>query len=753
MQGPEKSFEAGSNANARLRDVADSSTADLSYSSESRSDDVLQTAAMRSGFFSAAARWSASGSSGLSGPWLFARDLCLVGLVAATVFFTNLGGAKLWDRDEPRNAGCALEMLQRNDWVTPMFNGELRGQKPILTYWLIMSATAVFGPGEWSARFWSALLGVGTVVVTYTWVSHLFFASLARWAALILSTTLMFTVASRAATPDAPLIFLSTSSLALYIVLTFRRIATIDDIEVNPWAELQRHSLASRLRHPGRWFPQGWGAIAIYSVMSLGVLAKGPVAVVLPTIIIGLFILIQRAEFEALRVRQQADTSSRGRGQWLGAVVAIASPARFFSTVWRMQPWWIAVTVAVIAAPWFIWVGARTDGEFLNLFFFREHLERATTAMEGHRGGPWFYPVAIVIGVFPWSILVVPTALALWRLRQQTDLKSEVIGRDSSGSQQNAEKHNRDSEASVDLADRPVNPSWSVWAFPLVWVGLQITVFSLASTKLPSYVTPCYSALAALLAILPTRLEQGRYDLKGIWMRAGFATWLLVGGVLVVGLHWTLTSYLQWPISWVPAIGGALIFPGLLAWYFWEQQETKRVAVTLLVGAWLFIFPTFAAVTDYVSGFRTIDDLWQTVQENRADRVLLVGYRDLESTWVYYAGQPIFELDPDGASGATTTVASSSSVVDPADKDPIARDAEWQVKPRISPADLVRHYPDSFIVTPEPYVQELLSKLPANYRALDRRPDFLGKHQIVLIGRLPEERVAKRLETTDTQTR
>ena len=57
--------------------------------------------------------------------------------VASTVFFTSLGKARLWDRDEPRNAGCAVEMMQRGDLIVPIFNDELRHQKPALLLSLI----------------------------------------------------------------------------------------------------------------------------------------------------------------------------------------------------------------------------------------------------------------------------------------------------------------------------------------------------------------------------------------------------------------------------------------------------------------------------------------------------------------------------------------------------------------------------------------------------------------------------------------
>jgi len=107
------------------------------------------------------------------------RDWVKFGLpaifAAAVVFFFNLGGPRLWDRDEPRNAGCAWEMIQRGDWVTPYFNGQIRDHKPVLLYWFMMSAYAVFGVNEFAARFWSALLGVGSVALTFDlarrWVS------------------------------------------------------------------------------------------------------------------------------------------------------------------------------------------------------------------------------------------------------------------------------------------------------------------------------------------------------------------------------------------------------------------------------------------------------------------------------------------------------------------------------------------------------------------------------------------------------
>src|SRR6185295_18687980 len=63
----------------------------------------------------------------------------------------------LWDRDEPRFAQAAVEMLSSGDWLVPTFNGELRADKPIFSYWWMATAVRAFGSSEWSLRACSLL--------------------------------------------------------------------------------------------------------------------------------------------------------------------------------------------------------------------------------------------------------------------------------------------------------------------------------------------------------------------------------------------------------------------------------------------------------------------------------------------------------------------------------------------------------------------------------------------------------------------
>src|SRR5262245_65129288 len=157
---------------------------------------------------------------------------------------SNLGGPRLWDRDEPRNAGCAREMLAANNWVVPIFNGELRAHKPVLLYWCIMASYLGLGVNELAARLPSALCAIGSVICVYRMGRRLFGPRAGLWAGIALATSLMFVVAGRAATPDALLIFCITLALTIYVFGTFRpRFETTTD---DALPQLHSSSLAPR---------------------------------------------------------------------------------------------------------------------------------------------------------------------------------------------------------------------------------------------------------------------------------------------------------------------------------------------------------------------------------------------------------------------------------------------------------------------------------------------------------------------------
>jgi 4-amino-4-deoxy-L-arabinose transferase-like glycosyltransferase len=322
------------------------------------------------------------------------RHCCGIALVAATVFFANLGGATLWDDDEPRNAQCAQEMLARGDAIVPTFNQELRTDKPVLLYWLMMGAYQVLGVSEFSARFWSALLAVGTCLVTYALGCRLVRPAAGFWAALAMATCLMFGVTGRAATPDSALIFLTALALWAYAALVLP-------------------SSRPGTRAPLRAHLPVWGA------MGLAVLAKGPVGVVLPLGVLVVFWWLELLGNNPPQARQHDSWQARA----LRLLELLVRPGPWLRGAWQVRPIAALLVVLAVALPWYVAVGFQTDGKWLAGFLGKHNLDRFLAPMERH-GGPFFYYLpAVIIGFFPWSVFFPVAVIHLARnLRRASPL-------------------------------------------------------------------------------------------------------------------------------------------------------------------------------------------------------------------------------------------------------------------------------------------------------------------------------------------
>ena len=96
-------------------------------------------------------------------------EAAVVGLLALALNLVGNGRISLWDRDEPRYAGCTREMRASGDWIHPTFNAEPRYHKPVLIYWLMLAGTAVGGDNPFGARLVSALAGTCTVLLVWAW--------------------------------------------------------------------------------------------------------------------------------------------------------------------------------------------------------------------------------------------------------------------------------------------------------------------------------------------------------------------------------------------------------------------------------------------------------------------------------------------------------------------------------------------------------------------------------------------------------
>lgn len=301
---------------------------------------------------------------------IYKQPLFWLLLICAVNFFAFLGGHSLWDVDEPNNAVCAREMWLAGNWWVPMFNGDYRFDKPILIYWLMIPLNALFGVNEWSARLPSAMAMTGLVAVIWLMSRRLIVAASVKvkegereliplLAAGLFATALHIIVIARAAVPD-PLLMLSLGFTLPALLIVYLE------------EKKKRSDSMPKL------------LIAAYVAIGLGVLAKGPIAGLMPLLILLSFLIVMK--------------------DWQS---------------WALfRPFKGAAIALLVAAPWYIAVGILTQGEWLEGFIFRHNIERFTDPLQGHKGFPGLYVGTVLLGWFPWSgLLAAMLAFGAWRLK------------------------------------------------------------------------------------------------------------------------------------------------------------------------------------------------------------------------------------------------------------------------------------------------------------------------------------------------
>jgi 4-amino-4-deoxy-L-arabinose transferase-like glycosyltransferase len=249
---------------------------------------------------------------------------------------------RLLEPDEGRYAQVPVEMLRRGDLLVPTLQGEPYLDKPPLFYWLVAASYALFGVGEASARLVPALATHGTILLTYLLGRRWLGERSAFRGALLLTLAPGFTAVARLLVMDGLLTFWATLAL----------LAAFEAVR------------GERLR-PGWWLT---AALAC----GLGVLTKGPVAVVL---LLPPLWLHRRLSGVGVKPSRRA---------WL-----------IFGLV-----------VLIVAMPWYVALCLRVPG-FVRHFFWEHHVVRFLTPFT-HEQGVFYYGPLLLAGLLPGSLLLWP---------------------------------------------------------------------------------------------------------------------------------------------------------------------------------------------------------------------------------------------------------------------------------------------------------------------------------------------------------
>ncbi len=293
-----------------------------------------------------------------------AAGVMAVAAIVAVAFLLDLGRPNLWDPGEGRYAETVREMLLTGNWLVPTLNFAHYYDKPPGFFWMVAACFRAFGATEWAARLPAAAAAALTIAATVAFAWRRTDAATALCAAAVLATAGQFVVLGRSVRMDM-LLALTVAGTLFYAY----RLWTDDTAT-----------------HPRRASPT-W---PIYVLSAIGLLVKGPIAIILPVLVIGTFTAVT-GEWKRLR---------NLRPGW-GLAVALA-----FASSWYV--------IAAVRAPDYLWS-----------FLWRQNVDRFLEGASGagHTEPFWFYFWVLPVTFLPWTLFL-PGAIrrSVQRARHGHDL-------------------------------------------------------------------------------------------------------------------------------------------------------------------------------------------------------------------------------------------------------------------------------------------------------------------------------------------
>ncbi len=310
----------------------------------------------------------------------------------------------------------------------------------------------------------------------------------------------------------------------------------------------------------------------MYVCMGLATLVKGPIGIVFPGIIIFLYLLFM--------------------GQ--------------LREIFRMHVLRGLLVYLLVAGPWYYLMYTVHGIEFINTFLGFHNVTRFTTPEHASRVTFWYYFPVVILGLFPWTGLLVQS------------IKASI------------------SDSRID--------DMRLLVFMHVWWVFVFIFFTVCKTKLVSYILPMFPALAIIIGWNISRMIQKMRH------NTTFYSWIAGSGILflLLGIGWIVGGQQLPELVFggmvlgvlTLLLGAAVVFT---LWYYRDIQLAAwlhvMIGVVTMCVAFAFLLPE---VADRFS-VKTISAEYQ--QQCEQETVIYVD-KFLRPGFMYYAGKPGVEMVP-----------------------------------------------------------------------------------------------------------
>lgn len=433
---------------------------------------------------------------------------------------------EFYTKGEPREAALATYMLNTGNWILPVGYADEIAYKPPFMHWFIALFSMLNGKvTEMTARMPSALGLIGIALGFFTLVYKRKSPFRAILATLVLITGFEMHRSGIEARVDMFLSFFMISGLiAMY-----------------------------------KWEEKGLKGYSVLIPVLLGgaALVKGPVGILLPCLVFGIYLLmLQRYSFWKIVYKN----------------VAIALPA------------------LAILLVWYVLAYRQAGDHFLQLVYaenFGRFLGQDKQALGisyelGHKGPFWYYIPAILTGFMPWSLVFI-FFLFVAPYRKVRDYFTSGKGH----------------------LLRRISETDNLLLFSVVSVVVILGFYAIPSSKRSVYIIPAYPFAAYLLALVYEWVMKNKPSL--IRILAGIV--MFISGLLLVvatvfhfvSLENVLAQYIHSEKSMYdvglysdafqdPSTLGYLLWMLLLTVFLLTYRILKKETIRILLAATLVLF-------------------------------------------------------------------------------------------------------------------------------------------------------------------
>ncbi len=277
------------------------------------------------------------------------------------LFFSNLGATPFFNKGEPREAVIVQDIVLHGNWLFPKRMGSGIPSKPPLFHWVGALISIMRGRvTEVTTRFPSAMFATLGILLLYGLGRKIYNPAIGLLAGVILATSLDYSRLAIAARVDMTLTFFLSLGLALFYLLYS------DQLKGTLWPYL------------------------FYLVIGVGILAKGPVSLVLTGMTIVVFLGIRR--------------------RW--------------DYLYRLCFHWGALLTVGVALFWYGMAIMHGGEEFIGRQIINENLARFFSYGEtgtGHQKPIYYYFPYLFFGGLPWSLLFPFVVAELFRGKRFSD--------------------------------------------------------------------------------------------------------------------------------------------------------------------------------------------------------------------------------------------------------------------------------------------------------------------------------------------